>query len=293
MKIEKIIEEFLLYLKYEKGYSHNTVSAYKIDLLQLVNWSELKTIEEFSLEKINLYLLQMKKRGFENKTIIRKLSSLSSFLNYLLKKGIMKENLKVFLDFPRQSRRLPKVISKETMKKLSGQRMKKFYSDELIFFRDRTIMSMMYGCGLRVSEVTELALKDVNLAKKIIRIFGKGEKERIIPVADSVFDKLEEFVSKWNGVQRKHLFSKKNGKSLTRQRAWGIIKDWKEKLEIKERITPHMLRHTFATVLLENGIDLRYIQEMLGHSNIATTEIYTAVNTGRLHDVYKKAHPRA
>ena len=293
MKIEQAVEDFLLYLKYEKGYSNNTFSAYNIDLYQFIKWGKVKDTDLFALEHINDYLLQMKRRGFEKKTLTRKLSSLSSFINYLLKKGIIKENLKVFLDFPRQNRRLPKTVSKDSVKKISGFKMKKFYKDEMIFLRDKAMLALMYGCGLRVSEVADSSLKDLDLIRRTIRIFGKGEKERVVPVAESIAVKLEEFLSCWSEIQRVSLFTKKNGSSLTRQRIWEIIKEWRSKLEIQEKITPHMLRHTFATLLLENDIDLRYIQEMLGHSNIATTEIYTAVNTGRLHDVYRKAHPRA
>lgn len=293
MRIEQAIEDFLLYLKYEKGYSGNTFSAYKIDLSQLIKWGKVKDTDFFALEHINSYLLQMKRRGFEKKTLTRKLSSLSSFINYLLKKGIIKENLKVFLDFPRQNRRLPKTVSKDTVKKMSGFKMKKFYTDEMIFLRDRAMMALMYGCGLRVSEVSFLSLKDIDLERKTILVFGKGGKERVVPIMDSIKIKIEEFFVSWKDVSRVLVFTKKNGKGLTRQRVWEIIKVWSLKLEIQEKITPHVLRHTFATLLMENNIDLRYIQEMLGHSNIATTEIYTAVNTGRLHDVYKKAHPRA
>lgn len=293
MKIEQAVEDFLLYLKYEKGYSQNTFSAYNIDLFQLIKWGKVKDTDSFSLGHINDYLLQMKRRGFEKKTLTRKLSALSSFINYLLKKGIIKENLKIFLDFPRQNRRLPKTVSKETVKKMSGLKMKKFYKDEMIFLRDRAMMALMYGCGLRVSEVTDLSLKDIDLVRRTIRVFGKGEKERVVPIAEVISLKIKEFIIAWKEIKRVAVFTKKNGSPLTRQRVWGIIKDWKKKLDIQEKITPHMLRHTFATLLLENDIDLRFIQEMLGHSNISTTEIYTAVNTGRLHDVYRKAHPRA
>lgn len=293
MKIEQAVEDFLLYLKYEKGYSQNTFSAYNIDLFQLIKWGKVKDTDSFSLGHINDYLLQMKRRGFEKKTLTRKLSALSSFINYLLKKGIIKENLKIFLDFPRQNRRLPKTVSKETVKKMSGLKMKKFYKDEMIFLRDRAMMALMYGCGLRVSEVTDLSLKDIDLVRRTIRVFGKGEKERVVPIAEVISLKIKEFIIAWKEIKRVAVFTKKNGSPLTRQRVWGIIKDWKRKLDIQEKITPHMLRHTFATLLLENDIDLRFIQEMLGHSNISTTEIYTAVNTGRLHDVYRKAHPRA
>lgn len=293
MKIEQAVEDFLLYLKYEKGYSQNTFSAYNIDLFQLIKWGKVKDTDSFSLGHINDYLLQMKRRGVEKKTLTRKLSALSSFINYLLKKGIIKENLKIFLDFPRQNRRLPKTVSKETVKKMSGLKMKKFYKDEMIFLRDRAMMALMYGCGLRVSEVTDLSLKDIDLVRRTIRVFGKGEKERVVPIAEVISLKIEEFIIAWKEIKRVAVFTKKNGSPLTRQRVWGIIKDWKRKLDIQEKITPHMLRHTFATLLLENDIDLRFIQEMLGHSNISTTEIYTAVNTGRLHDVYRKAHPRA
>ncbi len=293
MKIEQAVEDFLLYLKYEKGYSNNTFSSYNIDLAQLIKWSKVKDTDSFTLSHINEYLLQMKRRGFEKKTLTRKLSSLSSFINYLLKKGIIKENLKVFLDFPRQNRRLPKTVSKETIKKMRGQKMKKFYVDEMVYLRDRAMMALMYGCGLRVSEVANLSVKDVDLTRRTLRIFGKGEKERVVPIAEVICEKTNEFAIAWKEIVRTGFFTKKNGSSLTRQRIWEIIKDWKRHLDIQEKISPHMLRHTFATLLLENDIDLRFIQEMLGHSNISTTEIYTAVNTGRLHDVYRKAHPRS
>ncbi len=293
MKIEQSVEDFLLYLKYEKGYSQNTYSSYNIDLNQFIKWGKAIDTESLSLETINDFMLQMKRRGFSNKTLIRKISAVSSFISYLLKKDIIKENLKIFLDFPRQSKRLPKIVSKDVVKKISGLAMKKHYKDIQIFLRDRAVMSLMYGCGLRVSEVVSLQMKSVDVNAKTIRVFGKGSKERVVPIAAKVLPKIEDFLVEWKFIARDFVISKKNGKGLTRQRVWEIISDWRDKLEIKEKITPHMLRHTFATLLLENDIDLRYIQELLGHSNISTTEIYTAVSTNRLHDVYKKAHPRA
>ncbi|MDD4527731.1 MAG: tyrosine-type recombinase/integrase, partial [Candidatus Margulisbacteria bacterium] len=232
MKIEQAVEDFLLYLKYEKGYSQNTFSAYNIDLFQLIKWGKVKDTDSFSLGHINDYLLQMKRRGFEKKTLTRKLSALSSFINYLLKKGIIKENLKIFLDFPRQNRRLPKTVSKETVKKMSGLKMKKFYKDEMIFLRDRAMMALMYGCGLRVSEVTDLSLKDIDLVRRTIRVFGKGEKERVVPIAEVISLKIKEFIIAWKEIKRVAVFTKKNGSPLTRQRVWGIIKDWKRKLDI-------------------------------------------------------------
>jgi site-specific recombinase XerD len=293
MSIQSLVDNFLSYLKYEKGYSDNTYNSYKIDLYQFVEWSNMQITEDLEIAHINNYLLKMKKRGLERKTINRKMSSLSSFISFLYKRGIIQTNFRLFMDFPRQNKRLPKTISKDSLRKLKNEKMIKYYKDNMIFLRDNVMLLLMYSCGLRVSEVVDLLIKNIDLNQKTIMILGKGEKERLLPLSDEVVKKIAKFLQEWDSVNREYLFAKKNGKKLTRQRVWEIIKYWKATLNITEEITPHMLRHTFATILLENNIDLRYIQEMLGHSNIATTEIYTSVNTNRLHEIYNKSHPRA
>ncbi|OGI07661.1 MAG: hypothetical protein A2Y40_04165 [Candidatus Margulisbacteria bacterium GWF2_35_9] len=293
MDLSQILHLFYQYLKIEKGYSLNTISSYKTDLEQFVKWNNLKNVKELDVSILNRYFLELKKREYQKSSMNRKLAAISVFLKYLLRERYMSENISVHIQFPRYHKKLPRIISKGNLDMLFKSDGIAGYADPKMYIRDKTMLAVMYYSGLRVSELTNLGHDVVNMNEKYIRIRGKGDKERIVPISNYLFDIFNMYIEQWKDVERRTFFSSKSGKILTRQCIWGILKKWLAYYEISENISPHKLRHSFATHLMENSVDLRFIQEMLGHSSISTTEIYTSVSTNRLHDVFKKSHPRA
>ncbi len=290
--MHNILHNFTQYLQVEKGYSLNTVASYRSDLMQFVQSMKISSVIQLDVNVINKYLLMLKKREYQKTSMNRKLAALSTFFKYLLREKIIYENIAVHIEFPKYKKRLPKLVSKSSIKSLLKE------SDvvaplKLNDIRNRTMLALMYYCGLRVTEVVSLQIKDVNMFEKYIRVMGKGRKERFVPFNSDMAEIFKLYLKLWGEAVRSNFFAKSNGGALTRQRVWEILKESRQEKNIVEKMSPHTLRHTFATCLLENNVDLRYIQEMLGHCNIATTEIYTAVSTKRLHNVFKKAHPRA
>jgi integrase/recombinase XerD len=292
VKADEALSLFKSYLNIEKGYSENTVLSYSQDIRQLFGWVKLTSTSQISVEVIHNYLLALKKREYSKRSLNRKLASLSSFFKYLQREQIINENFAVHIEYPKLGQRLPKVLSKKNIETIIHSDMSKNYSDDLFQVRDKAMLMLLYYAGLRVSEVISIPLRNVNLNEGVVRVRGKGDKERLIPLVKDVIPTLRAYCEAWMPISRKTFFSKKNGEMLTRQRVWSILKVWVKSFGITDRITPHMLRHTFATQLLENNVDLRYIQEMLGHSNISTTEIYTVVSKSRLHTIFDECHPR-
>jgi len=293
MDLSQIQKYFNQYLKIEKGYARNTLSSYKTDIEQFLKWSKINNLQDVNINSLNKYFLELKKREYQKSSMNRKLAAVSVFLKYLLREGYIKENISVHIQFPRYQKRLPKIINKNHLDTLFKSDGLGSYSDPLMYIRDKSILAVLYYAGLRVSELTNMKIQSVNMNEKYIRIRGKGNKERLVPISPSLFSLFTIYIDQWQAITREHFFTSKQGKSITRQCVWGILKKWLKYYEINENISPHKLRHSFATQLLENNVDLRFIQELLGHSSISTTEIYTAVSTSRLHDVFNKAHPRA
>ncbi|MDD5455994.1 MAG: tyrosine recombinase [Candidatus Margulisbacteria bacterium] len=290
---EDVLNSFCRYLIIEKGYSTNTSNSYRSDLEQFFKYTKTTSLKELGISSINQYLLTLKKREFQKSSMNRKLAALSSFIKYLLREKLITENIAVHIEFPKFRKRLPKTLSKQSITSLLKEKEALETEADTLHVRDKAMLGLLYFCGLRVSEVIELDIRAVNLPEGYIRVRGKGNKERMVPLNQEIIGLLENYQKLWPDLDKKYYFSKKNGKPLTRQRVWEILKKWGVQHAVKEKLSPHRLRHTFATNLLENNVDLRYIQEMLGHSNISTTEIYTAVSTKRLHEIYDKAHPRA
>ena len=288
---KEVLANYTTFLEFQKGYSPNTVENYLRDVNQFLEWGRVEDVRGITLQAVNDHLLRLKKRDYQKSSMNRKLASLSSFLRFLLKQKLIQENIAVHIDFPQFKKRLPKVVSKANLHRLFDEHVAPPDQDPLRYERDKTMLSMLFFCGLRVSEVVSLGLKAVNLSERYLRVKGKGDKERVIPLSESIYVILCAYVESWRGVLRQTFFSKTNGAPLTRQRVWDILKTWQKVYGLSEKISPHHLRHSFATQLLENNVDLRYIQDMLGHSSIATTQIYTAVSTKHLHEVFKKAHP--
>ena len=290
---EDILKSFCRYLSIEKGYSSNTLNSYRSDLDQFFKYTKTNSLQELDINSINQYLLILKKREFQKSSMNRKLAALSSFIKYLLREKLISENISVHIEFPKFRKRLPKTLSKQSIQSLLKAKEAPKLETDFLHVRDKAMLGLLYFCGLRVSEVIELDILSVNLHEGYIKVRGKGNKERMVPLNPEIIHLLENYQKLWSDIRKQYYFSKKNGKPLTRQRIWEILKKWGVQHAVKEKLSPHRLRHTFATNLLDNNVDLRYIQEMLGHSNISTTEIYTAVSTKRLHEVYDKAHPRA
>ncbi len=298
--MQEQIRQFLDFLVVEQGYSENTIAAYRNDLSQfakflakldppITSWAEVKK------DKIVGYILHLKEREYTSSTVARKVAAIRSFFHFLLAEGIIKDDPTATLDSPRVKKRLPKALSHDLVNRLLAEAGR---SSKPKGQRDKALLELLYATGMRVSELVLLNIGDVNLASASVRCFGKGAKERIIPVYDRAVDALVEYLRKgrprlMKDLNEKALFLNHRGKRLTRQGLWLIIKRYADEIGMGSEVTPHTLRHSFATHMLSGGADLRHIQELLGHANISTTQVYTHVNSERLREVYDESHPRA
>ena len=281
------IREFIDYLNFEKGYSKHTRSNYTRDLTQYFKFLNGRAADR---ELVQAYLKKLTDTGFAPTSIMRKHATLKSFYKFLTAEGKAAENPTADLRLPKIGLRLPKALTiKETFDLLKAPA-----KDP----RDYAILELLYATGLRASEIIGLNLFDFNLQASFIKCLGKGNKERVVPVGDMARRALEKYINEARpkmvkDENDKALFLDRNGTRMTRQSLWNLVKKYVHKSGIREKTTTHTLRHSFATHLLEKGADLRFVQELLGHSNIATTEIYTSVSRERLKKIYMKAHPRA
>ncbi|MBO8138555.1 MAG: site-specific tyrosine recombinase XerD [Desulfotomaculum sp.] len=296
--MEKIINSFLHYLSVEKGLSNNTLTSYKLDLLQYIKYlrqQSINKLENTSKSNIIGYLMKLQKTGRAPATISRRLAALKALYRFMLSEGLISEDPTVSLESPRLSQRLPHVLTFQEVELLLNQPQ----PDSPAGQRDKAMLELLYATGIRVSELVSLNLMDVNLDMGFIRCTGKGSKERIVPLGSVAAKHVEEYLSSGrvklikNNKKEKALFVNQHGRRLTRQGFWKIIKKYARKGGIGKTITPHTLRHSFATHLLENGADLRSVQEMLGHSDISTTQIYTHLTRSKLKEIYSQTHPRA
>ena len=283
------IEKFLSFLLYERGYSKNTLSSYRVDLMELSSFLAERNspLIKASKEYIAQFINTLSERGFTNNTIIRKLASIRTFFKYLLSEGIIKEDLVSFLDTPKKERKIPRVLFEDQIRKLLEQPL----LQEERYARERSILELLYSCGLRVSEIVNLTINDINLDEGFVRVKGKGNKERIVPLGSKAISAIREYLKQRRHIKEKRLFLNNRNKGLTRQSIWLIVKQFASNVGLD--ISPHTLRHSFATHLLDNGADLRVVQELLGHSSISTTQIYTHVSNRRLKEEFEMAHPRA
>lgn len=294
--IDNLIADFLSYIRFEKKLTKNTYDNYEYDLK---NYSKyLKTIKIFdvnliTLDIINYYLQKLSKDGLNPKSITRHITTIKEFHKYLVKINIVKEDVSLNVTSIKQTKKLPVVISHEDMNKILDVNLENPYK-----YRDKAMLELMYGSGLRVSELVNLTIYSIDLQNDVILIEGKGNKERIVPInkytKKAILDYLDvrsSLIKVKNGSPDK-LFLNNHGKGITRQGFNLILKNILENKDIKIHATPHTLRHTFATDLLNNGADLRSIQELLGHTDIVTTRIYTHVANTKLKDDYIKYNAR-
>jgi len=291
------LESFLDHISLERGLSINTRKAYADDLGQFLGWLDQKgitSLNQVSRKQILDHLMAMKARGMTTNSISRHLVSIKVFFRFLQQEGLLDRNVTDTMDSPKLWKILPDTLSeKEVDRLLRAPDMRK-----PLGVRDRAILEIFYASGLRVSELTNLKLADLHIDDGYIRVIGKGRKERVIPVAqDSAnilkcyLDEIRPMLS--DNPRLQNVFVSNRETPLCRQRLWQIIKKYTKEAGIMKNVTPHTLRHSFASHLLENGAPLRVIQEMLGHADIATTQIYTHVNPERLKSIHQKFHPRS
>ncbi|MEE6724804.1 site-specific tyrosine recombinase XerD [Pediococcus acidilactici] len=295
--MDDLINDYLHALKVERGLSDNTIVSYRQELRHLQNFlqeqniSDIKDVDRYTI--LN-YLNTLKQTGRARSSSIHTISSLRKFFKYLLLNERIQTDPMTNIDPPKRAQHLPSVLTTEEVERL----LKVPDTTKPLGIRDRAILEVMYATGLRVSELIALNLNELHLEMGLIETVGKGNKQRIIPIGDVAIDWLERYI---NGPRRALLGSKRyneiflnqHGYPLTRQGVWKNLKAQVQKAGIEKNITPHTLRHSFATHLLENGADLRIVQELLGHADISTTQIYTHITQQRLVDVYDKYHPRA
>jgi integrase/recombinase XerD len=290
------VSEFINYLSVERGLAPNTLESYERDLRQFTQFLNDKSISLSDVAQTNIvaYLIHLKRKGRASSTVSRNLASIRSFYGFMWQEKYVEDNPASNLDSPKQEKHLPRVLNMVEVERLlempdlstpAGQ-------------RDKAMLEVLYATGLRVSELIGLDIGDIDLEFGYVRCIGKGSKERIVPLGTKAIEAVNQYVvhgrvKLQSGVGGRRLFVNQRGRGLTRQGFWKIMKKYARMAGIKGEVTPHTLRHSFATHLLENGADLRSVQEMLGHSDISTTQIYTHVTRKRLKEVFASAHPRA
>ncbi|MBF0485760.1 MAG: site-specific tyrosine recombinase XerD [Candidatus Omnitrophica bacterium] len=295
--MKTLITEFLNYLSVERGLAKNTLMAYESDLLAYTEYLEskhgIKSPDGITREKITAYMHAQKKGNLTATSICRSLAAIRMFHRFLVRENFSKEDPTDLVETPKTWKRVPDVLSQAEIDAMIKATLGRDWQS----VRDRAILELFYASGLRVTELVDLLVGSVNLEMGFVRCIGKGSKERIIPVGgkakEAVLHYLETARIKiLKGRKAEALFLSRLGKKMTRQSVWKTIKFYARKANIKKTIKPHTLRHTFATHLLEHGADLRSVQEMLGHSDISTTQIYTHVDKERLRTIHKQFHPR-
>ncbi|MCF8009704.1 MAG: site-specific tyrosine recombinase XerD [Clostridiales bacterium] len=295
--MDKYLSMFLDYLTVERGLSINTIQSYKTDIEQFIYYckqQDKNRVDSFNHSILTFYLLYLRKNGKAPTTVSRHLASLKGFCRFLLNEGVIEHDPTVNFDSPRLKQRLPSILSPGEIDKLLTQPDTGKYAG----IRDKAMLELLYATGLRVSEMIWLNNEHVNLEHGYVRCLGKGSKERMIPLGDIAVTSISNYITRarnklTRGKPVFALFVNQHGKRLTRQGFWKILKKYSYQAGIKKTITPHTFRHSFATHMLENGADLRSVQEMLGHADITTTQIYTHLTNTRLKKIYSKTHPRA
>lgn len=295
MLIKDALSEYKQYLIVEKGLSKNTIYSYLRDLIAFSNFIgeeyEINQIENINKEHIHLYLKELSKTNCTN-SISRKLVSLRMLYIFLVKENIVKENLMSSFTLPKRDKKLPIVLSQEEMIEILDG----IIVCDAISSRNRCMVELLYATGMRISELLNLTLKDLNIKMGFIKVIGKGNKERMIPIGSYVGEILEQYINdyraEFNIKNDSLLFFNKHGQRLSREEFYSILQTIVNSTSITKKVSPHTFRHTFATHILENGADLRSIQELLGHSDISTTTIYTHISNQKIRSEYQQFHPR-
>lgn len=291
ISIENAIEEFLRYLLIDKGYSNNTIESYKTDLDKFLEYNKGKTISDISNNDLKDYVKWLKENKLNEKSISRNISCLRSFYKFLVIEKYTKNNTADSVYLPKIKKMLPTTLTEEEVTNLLDVDLTDCFS-----YRNKAMLEVMYATGMRVSELVNLKLNDIDLSQDIIRVFGKGSKDRIVPIGDYAKEYLTIYLKEYRGFMLKkynndYVFLNNHGSKMTRQGFFKIIKKLASEKGIKKELSPHTIRHSFASHLLKYGADLRTIQELLGHSDISTTQIYTHLTNEELRKNYEEYHP--
>lgn len=292
------LEDFFHYLQIERGLAENTLTSYRRDLnnyhTYLKQEGHVTSWNTVTRDDMTRFLYTLKDEGKSTATIARMISSLRAFHQFLIRENLTDSDPSLHIETPKKERKLPSVLSTDEVEKLLN-----IPIDTPLDIRNKAMFEFIYATGLRVTELVTLKVSDLHLTMGFVRCLGKGSKERIVPLGDVAKQALENYLQNSRHILLKNqtgidaLFLNQHGRPLSRQGFWKILKTVARNAGITKNLTPHMLRHSFATHLLENGADLRAVQEMLGHADISTTQIYTHVTQARLKDIYKEFHPRA
>ncbi len=295
--MNSFLKDYLALLKVEKNLTKNTISSYKNDLNVFLKYMEdigIKDLSEISSENISSFFLSLKNLGLNERSSARYFSSIRGFFKYLIKNDYLESSPIEKMKAPKISRKLPTVLSVDEINLLLNSPS----TEDKFGIRDKAILEVFYACGLRVSELINLKIVDLFLNENLIKVFGKGRKERLVPIGSTAMACIENYLLqsrpflKKNLQSENYLFLNNRGKKFSRMGIWKIVKRYVEMSNIKKEIHPHTFRHSFATHLIEGGADLRSVQEMLGHSDISTTQIYTHIDRDYIKKVHKMYHPR-
>ena len=296
--MENFLRDYMTMLKVERNLARNSLESYERDLQQyhqyLKTELKLKTIRNVTLGHIRSFVRKLSNRGLAANSIKRAVSSIRTYHNFLSAEGHMKDNPAQLLDTPKIPRKLPNVLNIQEIDKILGI----IPENAPMAQRDLAIFEMMYSCGLRVTELCDFKTSDILWDSEMIRVQGKGSKQRFVPIGPIARENLKNYLNhERNTLADKNpnvaeVFLSRNGRKLTRMMIWVLLKKWTESAEVKKEVSPHTLRHSFATHLLEGGADLRSVQEMLGHTDITTTQVYTHLDKEHLKEVHRTYHPR-
>lgn len=296
-KLQEDVEDYLRYSQIERGLSDNTIFAYRQDLMDFLAFLKKEGLDSWPTKAVDIdaFLAEQRDLNKATSSISRMISSLRKFYQWLVRQNIQKINPMLEIDSPKKEHRLPVALSVDEVTKLLDQP----DVTKKLGIRDRALLETLYATGIRVSELINLKFSDLHEELKLLKVLGKGSKERLIPISDVAISWIKSYQEKVrdplllkSGKYTDTIFLNNRGGALTRQAVWQIIKRYCQMAGIKKNVTPHTLRHTFATHLLENGADLRVVQEILGHSDISTTQIYTNLSQQHILQVYAKTHPR-
>ena len=286
------INMFLDYLLIDKNYSKNTIASYKNDLIKFNDYIN-KDIKKVSKNEIEKYIQTLHKEGYNERSINRSLSCLKSLYKFLVISKIIDVDIAKDIDAPRQKKALPKVLSEDDINKLLDIKLNTPFD-----YRNKAMLEMMYATGMRVSELINVKVFDIDFESDLVRVIGKGSKERVVPLGDYAIYYIKKYYEEYRGYflikgEKDYLFLNNHGEAITRQGFFKMIKNLAYEQGIEKEFSPHTLRHSFATHLLTHGADLRSIQEMLGHSDISTTQIYTNLAFQEIKDNYDDSHPHS
>lgn len=298
VNIEKktIVRKFQQYLEVERGLSQNSISSYLSDLQKLDRFlgREEKDLDSIVKQDIQNFLKEETRKNLSSRTRARVIASLRQFYNYLSDKKIIGLNPMENIEAPKIEKTLPDYLTKDEIRQLFSV----FDINNALELRDKTMFELLYSCGLRISEACNLKVDDVDLGSMLIRVTGKGDRERLVPYGEVAQSLLDRYINEYrnqivHGLSLKYLFISKKGGALSRKSAWRLLKKYMERAGIQKNITPHTLRHSFATHLLQNNADLRSVQELLGHIDISTTQIYTHLAAKDIVEAHQQFHPRS